>query len=124
MNALDHSLAGQAATITGGTRGIGMAIALAFAQAGANVAVCDIAIEDGQLMSVAEEIQTPVLEIDPIAPVYGDEMEAHEEGVPIPLLFVNAAWNDVIVRKGAVSPANHAAPQGADPLSGFSRQFV
>ena len=57
MNALDHSLAGQAATITGGTRGIGMAIALAFAQAGANVAVCDIAIEDGQLMSVAEEIQ-------------------------------------------------------------------
>lgn len=57
MNALDHSLAGQAAMITGGRRGIGMAIALAFAQAGANVAVCDIAIEDGQLMSVAEEIQ-------------------------------------------------------------------
>jgi len=33
MNALNHSLAGQAAMITGGRRGIGMAIALAFAQA-------------------------------------------------------------------------------------------
>jgi hypothetical protein len=51
-------------------------------------------------------------------------MEAHEKGVPIPLLLVNAAGNDVIVRKGDVSPANHAAPQGADPFSGFGRQFV
>ena len=75
-------------------------------------------------LSVAEEIQTPVLEIDPVGPVDGDEMEAHEKSIPIPLLFVNAAGNDVIVRKGAVSPANHAAPQGADRFSGFGRQFV
>jgi NAD(P)-dependent dehydrogenase (short-subunit alcohol dehydrogenase family) len=57
MSVLSLSLAGEMAIITGGRQGIGKAIALAFAQAGADVAVCDVVTDDGQLMSVAEEIQ-------------------------------------------------------------------
>jgi len=51
------SLSGQAAVITGSRRGIGMAIALALAEAGADVAVSDIVADDGQLAAVAEQIK-------------------------------------------------------------------
>ena len=50
------SLEGKVAIVTGGKRGIGKAIALAFAEAGADVVVCSRAIEDGELLAVADEI--------------------------------------------------------------------
>ncbi|MFC1872826.1 SDR family NAD(P)-dependent oxidoreductase [Chloroflexota bacterium] len=51
------SLDGQVALVTGGKRGIGKAIALAFTEAGADVAICSREIEDGELKNVANEIK-------------------------------------------------------------------
>jgi len=57
MSIPNLSLRGQVAAVTGSRRGIGKALALAFAEAGADVAVSDIVIEDGQLAGVAEQIK-------------------------------------------------------------------
>jgi NAD(P)-dependent dehydrogenase (short-subunit alcohol dehydrogenase family) len=51
------SLKGQVAVITGGRQGLGKDIALNFAEAGADIVVCDNVIKDGQLASVVKEIQ-------------------------------------------------------------------
>ena len=50
------SLKGRIALVTGARRGIGRAIATLFAEAGADIAVCDINVEDGELNSVVETI--------------------------------------------------------------------
>ena len=50
-------LEGQIALVTGAKRGIGKGIALALADAGADVAICGREIEDGALEGVAEEIR-------------------------------------------------------------------
>ncbi|NOQ17873.1 MAG: SDR family NAD(P)-dependent oxidoreductase, partial [Dehalococcoidales bacterium] len=50
------SLEGKVAIVTGSRRGIGRAIALLFAEAGADVAVCDYVAGD-ELNNTAEEIR-------------------------------------------------------------------
>ena len=51
-------LNGKVAIITGGRQGMGRAFAMGFAQAGADVVVCDRVIEDGKLDEVAKEIES------------------------------------------------------------------
>ena len=51
------SLEGKNAVVTGSRRGLGKAIALALAEAGANVAVCDYVEEDRDLSGVSEAIK-------------------------------------------------------------------
>ena len=56
MSLADFSLAGKKALVVGGRRNMGKGFALGLAEAGADVAVTDLNIEDGRLFAVAEEI--------------------------------------------------------------------
>lgn len=57
MSSPHFSLSGEVAIVTGARRGIGKAIALGLAEAGADVAACDIVADDGQLADVVREIE-------------------------------------------------------------------
>jgi len=57
MDTPDFTLKGRVSIVTGSRQGIGKAIALSLAGAGSDVVVCDYTVANGQLDTVAEEIQ-------------------------------------------------------------------
>ena len=56
MSLADFSLDGKRALVVGGRRNVGKGFAVGLAEAGADVAVTDLNIEDGRLQAVADEI--------------------------------------------------------------------
>ena len=56
MSLKQFSLEGKKALVVGGRRNMGKGFALGLAEAGADVAVADLNVDDGRLQSVAEEI--------------------------------------------------------------------
>ena len=57
MSLADFSLKGKRALVVGGRRNMGKGFALGLAEAGADVAVTDLKVDDGRLSAVAEEIE-------------------------------------------------------------------
>ena len=57
MSLADFSLEGKRDLVVGGRRNVGKGFALGLAEAGADVAVTDVNIEDGRLQAVADEIE-------------------------------------------------------------------
>jgi NAD(P)-dependent dehydrogenase (short-subunit alcohol dehydrogenase family) len=95
-----YSLSGKVAVVTGGRRGIGRAIALALAGAGADVALGDRTVDDGQLEAAAAEVKklgrrslavkvdiTSKAEVDNFVQKVADELGA------VDILVNNAATN-------------------------------
>ncbi|MGC8991821.1 MAG: SDR family NAD(P)-dependent oxidoreductase, partial [Verrucomicrobiia bacterium] len=92
-------LRGRAALITGGTRGLGKAMARIFAQAGASVAICGR--NESQANSSAAEIASETgSRVEPIVADVGKRAETERlarEAVArlgkIDILICNAGWN-------------------------------
>ena len=98
MNSSFLSLEGKVALVTGGSRGIGKAIALTFADAGADVVIASRKMPD--LEKVAEEIQamgrnalcipTHAKKVEDLENLVGQAMDAYGR---IDVLVNNAATN-------------------------------
>jgi hypothetical protein len=73
---------------------------------------------------VVEEVQAPVLEVDPVGSVFGNEVEADEERIPVPKLFVDAVRHDLVVREGSGGLTDNAASERADLLPGRGRKLI
>ena len=56
MGLADFSLEGKRALVVGGRRNMGKGFALGLAEAGADVAVTDLKVDDGRLQAVSDEI--------------------------------------------------------------------
>ena len=57
MSLPSFSLEGKVSLITGARRGIGAAFARAFAEAGSDVVICDVIVDDGLIGAVAKDIE-------------------------------------------------------------------
>jgi 3-oxoacyl-[acyl-carrier protein] reductase len=95
----DMKLAGKVALVTGGSRGIGRATALAFAAEGADIAFCHLDDEDkagetaGEIRALGRRALHRSVDVADIAAGRAFAAEAAREFGPIDILFNNAGIN-------------------------------
>jgi NAD(P)-dependent dehydrogenase (short-subunit alcohol dehydrogenase family) len=101
------SLKGRVALVTGGRRGIGKAIAVTMAQAGANVAICDYISENSDLEKTVAEIAA--LGVKSAGFITDVSVEARVQKMVQDVL---AAFGriDVLVNNAGISPATPPVP--------------
>ena len=89
MNA--PSFAGRVAVITGGGSGIGRATALAFAERGARVVVCDVDLDAARRTAELASLLGPASDVDQVDVADSQAMEAFAAEVGVPDILVNNA---------------------------------
>ena len=62
MSMSSLSFEGKVAIVTGGRKGLGWAIALTFAEAGVDVAICDIVVEGGEMEALVHSCELQCME--------------------------------------------------------------
>ena len=98
---VDFSLKGKVALVTGGSRGIGRAIALAFAENGANVVVSARKLPD--LESVAEEVRAMGRECLPVA---AHVAKVEESKALVEKVKAQFGRIDILVNNAGTNPYN------------------
>jgi len=98
---MELGLKGKTAIVTGGGRGIGEAIALAFAREGTNVVVSDIDLENAR--SVSEKIRSMGAKAIPVKTDIAQRTEAIKL---VELTIKEFGGVDVLVNNAGISPKN------------------
>ncbi len=112
MTLPSYSLAGKVALVTGSRRGLGRAMAIAFAEAGADLVISDIVADDGLLEATANDIREFDRRVVVSAADVTDRADVEE-------LFKSAleAFGriDILVNNAGIAsgvPAHHAFGEG------------
>jgi 3-oxoacyl-[acyl-carrier protein] reductase len=97
---VELSIKDKVALVTGARRGLGKAMALAFADAGADLVLNDCVVEDGLLQGLADEIKKMGRRALPLRADISDENDVHD--------MVNKAMSefgkiDILVNNAAIS---------------------
>jgi NAD(P)-dependent dehydrogenase (short-subunit alcohol dehydrogenase family) len=100
MSLPSFALKEKVALITGAKRGIGRAIALAFAEAGASIAVCSRVADDGQLEALVDEVRQRGQRC---VPIQADVSQKRDVDTMVQKVIDTLGAIDILVNNAAVS---------------------
>jgi NAD(P)-dependent dehydrogenase (short-subunit alcohol dehydrogenase family) len=105
------SLAGRTALVTGGARGLGQQMAFALAEAGANVAICDLLVDDGEATAGEIERLGRRARFGRVDVTKGPEIERFADDVTAELGGI-----DILVNNAGIESEGIAIEQVSDAL--------